>query len=224
LSPLGPARGVCVYGRQMPRKPRAFRDGIFHIAAHGSDDRRLFADDRERNVFLGGLERIADRFELGVVAYTLMTNHYHGVVSIPDERLSKALQQLHWWWSCLHNKLNHRSAHLFRAHFFAREIESDADLISTCLYVAANPVEASLVDDPLAWPWSSAAATAGLAPPRISLDLEPLRRAFGGNPMWRRRYGQLLTLRAHRRCRADIDSRAWLSSRPSSAATRSRSG
>jgi len=179
----------------MPRKPRAFRDGIFHIAAHGSDDRRLFADDRERNLFLDGLERIVDRFELGLVAYTLMTNHYHSVVAIPDARVSRALQQLHTWWSRLHNKLNDRSAHLFRAHPFAREIESDADLIGTCLYLAANPVEAGLVEDPLAWPWSSAAATAGLAAPRISLDLEPLRRAFGGNPMWRRRYGELLTPR-----------------------------
>jgi REP element-mobilizing transposase RayT len=179
----------------MPRKPRVFRDGIFHIAAHGSDDRGLFVDDRERNLFLDGLGRIADRFELGLVAYTLMTNHYHGVVAIPDARLSRALQQLHTWWSRLHNKLNGRSAHLFRAHPFAREIESDADLIGTCLYVAVNPVEAGLVDDPLAWPWSSAAATAGIAAPRISLNLEPLGRAFGGNPMWRRRYGELLTPR-----------------------------
>jgi hypothetical protein len=99
----------------------------------------------------------------------------------------EGLQQLHTWYSRLHNRLHGRGAHLFRAHFFA-ELESDADLLSTCRYVARNPVEAGLVRNPFAWRWSSAAATPGLAKPALSLDPEPLTMAFDGASDWQARY------------------------------------
>jgi putative transposase len=172
----------------MPRAPRAFCDGIYHLGSHGSDTRHLFLSDTERVLFLERLELVLERFELGLVSYTLMGNHYHIVLRIPDERVSKALQQLHGWYSRRHNLLHGRRAHLFRAHFFAREIESDSDLLATCRYLAWNPVEAGIASDPFSWPWSSVAATAGLEPARLRLELKPLHDAFDDDPNWRERY------------------------------------
>jgi len=172
----------------MPRPPRAFFAGIYHLGSHGSDTRHLFVSDGERTLFLERLGLILERFELRLVAYALLGNHYHLVAVIPDARVSKALQQLHGWYSRWHNRLHEHSAHLFRAHFFARDLESDTDLLATCRYVALNPVEAGLAPNPFAWRWSSAAATAGLAKPDLPLELEPLRDAFGGTSTWRSRY------------------------------------
>jgi putative transposase len=176
----------------MGRPPRAFVAGIYHVGSHGSDERFLFLTDGERHVFLKGLASVVERFELGLVAYTLLGNHYHLLLRIPDARLSKAMQELHTWYSRLHNKLNGRTAHLFRTHFFAREIESDEDLVWTAHYLAWNAVLAGLAPSPFAWPWSSAAATAGLAPPAVPLELTPLRDALGARPDWRRRYRDLI--------------------------------
>jgi REP element-mobilizing transposase RayT len=170
------------------RPLRAFQAGIYHIGSHGSDKRSLFLRDGEREVFLEGLGQVLESFELGLVSYTLMGNHYHLLLRVTDGRVSKAMQRLHTWYSRLHNKLNGRSAHLFLAHFFAREMESDEDLLSTARYLAWNPVEAGLVSEPFAWRWSSAAATAGLAKPALALDLAPLRAALGETPNWQRRY------------------------------------
>jgi putative transposase len=172
----------------MARAPRAWQAGIYHLGSHGSDERHLFLSDGERELFLEGLDEVLERFELAAVAYTLMGNHYHLLLRISDGRVSKALQQLHTWYSRLHNTLHGRSAHLFRAHFFAREIESDEDLLWTAHYLAWNPVAAGIAPHPLAWRWSSAAATAGLTKPRVQLELEPLRAAFGATPKWRTRY------------------------------------
>jgi putative transposase len=174
----------------MPRKSRAFVDGIYHVGSHGSDDRELFLTDGERGIFADGLSRVCERFELGVVAYTLMNNHYHTLLRIPDARVSRALQQLRTWYSRLHNKLNGRSGRLFRAHPFAREIESDGDLLSVVRYLAWNPVEAGLAADPLDWRWGSAAATAGLERPRIPLHLAPIHDALGGGTAWRQHYAE----------------------------------
>ena len=172
----------------MPRPPRAFVEGIYHLASHGSDTRHLFLSPDDRTTFLDRLALLIDRFNLRLTAYALLGNHYHLVLATPGGRVSNALQQLHGWYSRKHNRRHERTAHLFRAHFFARELTSDADLLVACRYVAHNPVEAGLCDDPFSWPWSSTAASAGLAPSAIPLDPGPLRAAFGDNADWQRRY------------------------------------
>ncbi len=91
-----------------------------------------------------------------------MGNHYHLVVHTPDARISSALQQLHTWYSRHHNRVHGRSAHLFRAHFMAREISSDQHLLAACRYLALNPVRAGLASH--------------------------LRAAFDNHPDWQQRY------------------------------------
>jgi putative transposase len=172
----------------MARAPRAFQAGIYHLAAHGSDTRHLFLGDADRRDFLARLGEVCERFELALLSYVLMGNHYHGLLRIPDARLSQALQRLHTEYSRWHNRRHGRSAHLFRAHALTREIANDEQLVATCRYLARNPVEAGLVRDPLAWPWSSARAHAGLERPRIFLAESDLRAAFGGSEGWRERY------------------------------------
>ena len=176
----------------MARRPRAFVEGLYHLASHASDTRHLFLSDRERTTFLERLELLLERFELRLVAYILMGTHYHLVLFTPDARISSALQQLHGWYSRWHNRRRGRGAHLFRAHPLAREIESDADLVGVCRYLAYNPVEAGLAAHPLAWRWSSASASAGLCQSPVPLDEGPLRAAFGESPDWRRRYRAFL--------------------------------
>jgi putative transposase len=176
----------------MGRPLRPFHAGIYHLGSHGSDDRHLFLDIEDRLTFLDRLVEVFERFSLRVISYALLGNHYHGIVSTPGGRISEALQQLHASYSRRHNRRRNRSAHLFRAHGFGREIQSDEDLLWTCRYVAHNPVEAGLAQHPFTWPWSSTAATAGLSASLVPLDLAPIKAALGDTPDWRRRYRELI--------------------------------
>jgi REP element-mobilizing transposase RayT len=172
----------------MPRRPRRLYEGIYHLAARSSDTRYLFVCDDDREDFLERLAVVCGQFELALLSYVLMGSHYHALLRIPDARLSQALQRLHTEYSRWHNRRQGRSAHLFRAHAMTREIESDAQLVAACRYLALNPVEAGLVEDPLDWPWSSARAHAGLERSRIPLAEHDLRAAFGDDNNWRKRY------------------------------------
>jgi putative transposase len=172
----------------MARKPRAFDAGIYHLGSHGSDVRDLFVTEDDRIDFLGRLAATCQRFDLPLLSYVLMGNHYHALVATEDERISAALQVLHTGYSRSHNRRHDRSAHLFRAHAYARQIESNDDLLGTLRYLARNPVEAGFVAHPLDWPWSSARTHAGLETPRISLDEESVSGAFDDPSDWRRRY------------------------------------
>ena len=178
----------------MPRHPRKLSAGIYHLAAHASDNRYLYVSDQDREGFLERLATTWERFELALLSYVLLGTHYHALARIPDARLSQALQRLHTEYSRWHNRRHGRSAHLFRAHAMTREIGSDAQLVAACRYLALNPVEAGLVTDPLDWPWSSARAHAGVERPRIALDESDLRAAFGDCADWRERYrAQIVT-------------------------------
>jgi REP element-mobilizing transposase RayT len=177
----------------MARPPRAFRDGIFHLYVHASDTRFLFITDDDRVIFLVMLTTVFGHYELCPIAYTLMGNHYHLILYAPDERISDAMQQLHTFYSRAHNKRHERSAHLFRAHFGAREITSARQLLAAARYIARNPVEAGLVADPLDWPWGSARTHAGVAEAAMPLDEDRLSAAFDGTEDWRRRYRRLVS-------------------------------
>ena len=171
----------------MPRRPRLLHPGIYHLTAHGSDSRYLFLGDDDREDFLDRLGENCERFELALLSYVLMGNHYHALLRVVDGRFSRALQRLHTEYSRWHNRRHGRSAHLLRAHPGIREIESDEQLVAAARYVARNPVKAGLVGDPLAWPWSSAPAHAGVEQARLPLAETDLRNAFGGEG-WRREY------------------------------------
>lgn len=172
----------------MGRPLRLYAQGIYHVAAHGSDDRNLFLDDRDRRIFLNLLELTFIPLGLRVVSYVLMTNHHHLLVETPDDRIARGLQQLHGGFAGIHNSRHGRRAHLFRAHPTARRIEDDDDLIWTGRYIARNPVEAGMTSSPFDWLWGSGQAHAGLAFPQIPLHEAPLRAALGGGSDWRRRY------------------------------------
>jgi REP-associated tyrosine transposase len=170
------------------RRPRNLYEGVYHLAARGSDARHLFLSDRDREEFLDRLAATWAYFELALLSYVLMGTHYHAIVRIPDARLSRALQHLHTEYSRWHNGRHRRSAHLFRAHAMTKQVASERQLVAACRYVALNPVEAGLVDDPLEWPWGSARAHAGLEQPQVPLVEHDLRAALGGGDDWRERY------------------------------------
>ena len=176
----------------MPRRPRNFVEGIYHLAAHGSDTRHLFNDTEDRTTFLTRLGLLNERFRLRLIDYALLGNHYHLILATPGGRISGALQQLHTWYARRHNRRHERSAHLFRAHFFARELESDGDLLGASRYVALNPVSAGLSATPFAWVWGSSAAHAGLTEAAIPLDPGPLRAALGDSDDWQDRYRRFI--------------------------------
>jgi REP-associated tyrosine transposase len=180
------------YPRSMARRPREFAAGVYHTAAHASSDRELFLDDSDRRAFLDLLSITWAKLGLELVSYVLMTNHYHALTWIPDARLSTALKILHGGYSFHHNKRHLDSAHLFRAHCFARRLRDDDDLLATDHYLAHNPVNAGLVPYPLDWPWGSARTHGGLEEPTVLLSDQRLRGAFGGRRDWRRRYAAFI--------------------------------
>jgi REP element-mobilizing transposase RayT len=163
-------------------------DGIYHLAARGSDRQPIFLFDTDRVAFLDRLAVVVERYELACVAYCLMGNHYHLLLQTPDGSVSGAMQDLNGGYSRHFNRVYGRSAHLFRNRFFASQVEHEAYLLTACRYLMHNPVRAGLCRLPSEWPWSSFRSTAGLDPTPRFLNQTLIRDACGGQRDWRQHY------------------------------------
>jgi putative transposase len=139
----------------MGRAPRPFvPGGVYHLNAHGLDDRPIFVDDADRQAFALRLRRVAVRESWGLYAVCLMDTHYHLVVQ-PAHDVSSGMRVLNGAPSRSFNRRHGRRGALFESRYYERTIRDEKHLAVAVAYVHNNPVEAGLVDDPADWPWST---------------------------------------------------------------------
>ena len=154
----------------MPRVPRVVVPGLpHHITQRGNYRQPVFFSDADRQFFLRRLIKRAKQYEIDVLAWCLMINHFH-LIAIPRRRDSFALglRALLAEYSLRINR--QRGAirgHIWQSHFYSCAL-SERRLRMALRYVELNPVRANLVDDPEQYPWSSARGHLGLAPPLVA--------------------------------------------------------
>ena len=146
----------------MARPLRIEYDGaLYHVTSRGNERKSIFKDDTDRELFLGTLTQVVERFHWLCHAYCLMNNHYHLVIETPDGNLSKGMRQLNGVYTQAFNRRHHRVGHLFQGRFKAILVQKDSHFLEVCRYVVLNPVRARAVKHPRGWAWSSYRATAG---------------------------------------------------------------
>lgn len=139
----------------------------------GSRRWNIFLDDFDRHRFLDLLDAMAHRFELEIIAYALMGNHYHVLAHCTAPNLSEAM---HWFTTQYVRGFNKRHGFdgtLFRSRFHSVEVEDDAQLLTTVRYIHRNPLDLDRKSDLANYPWSSHAAYLGwrITPSWLSTDL-----------------------------------------------------
>jgi REP element-mobilizing transposase RayT len=165
----------------MPRTPRLDYPGSVHHAYNrGASHAPVFLDDEDWELFVSLLALLPHRFGIAVLAYVLMTNHYHLVLASRRGNLSKAMQFLLGSYARQFNLRHERDGSPFRGRFANQVVETEDYLHTVFGYVSANPVRASMVAHAADWPWSSHAAAIGRAPCPSWLDISWVDEQFGG--------------------------------------------
>lgn len=172
------------YAQGMPRSARrASPTGVYHVNGRALPDQWLFADDLDRQLFLGGLDRAAGQHAWSLYAYCLVGTHYHLLVGASLEALSGGIHRLHTRYVASVNRHRGRVGPLFRGRFHSTPVEREAHMIESMRYVVLNPVRAGLARRAADWRWSSYRAHAGLdARPRFLAPLQSLPVDLGADP------------------------------------------
>ena len=163
----------------MPRPPRlSIHGATYHVMARGNRKQLIFHSDRDRAKFLAIVSNSVERYGALLLAYCLMGNHFHLIVTTPRGNISAFMRQVNGVFTQYSNWRHQRVGHLLQGPFKAVIVENDIHLLTALAYVLNNPVEAGLRPTASAWRWSSFRAAAGLSAAPSFLSLEWLDRLF----------------------------------------------
>jgi putative transposase len=143
----------------MGRALRGVEDGgFYHVLNRGNGRMQLFHKPEDYLAFCAVLGEGLHRYPVNLLAWCLMGNHWHLVLSPPT---SEALPALMHWVGVTHVRRHHahyRSAgggHLYQGRYKCFGVQEDRHFLAVCRYVEANPVRAKLVERAQDWTWSS---------------------------------------------------------------------
>jgi putative transposase len=174
--------------------------GIYHVFSRGSNRQAIFLNEGDYVEFDMLLADAFRRHELDAFGWSLMPNHWHGVVRAPAEGLSAFMKSVNHRYALRFDRRWNRTAHVFENRFGAILQESEEQLFATLRYVVRNPVEAGLCSSPCDAKWTSYHATAGLIPAPPFLRVDEILAMFGRDrETARRRYVEFIGLGPERR-------------------------
>jgi len=130
-----------------------------HIVERGNNRERVFIDSTDYEKYLSFLSKYSEEKEAAVLAYCLMPNHIHLLVTpFKEETLAKMMQGVTLCYSKYFNRENGRTGRLWECRYHSTVIDGENYLWTVSKYIEDNPVRAGLVKRPEDYPYSSARA------------------------------------------------------------------
>jgi putative transposase len=154
---------------------------LHHVTTRGNGRRNIFLNDQDRETFLELLGTCVKRFRWILTAYVLMSNHFHLVVQLTEESLSRGLQWLNTQYPQAFNRRHRRIGHLLQGRPDIQLVESERYGLEVVRYVVLNPVRAGMVSCPEDYRWSSHRAVLGEVQAPDWLAVDDVLIQFGSN-------------------------------------------
>ena len=178
----------------MPRPKRTDEAyGLYHALNRGNAKSDIFKKDSDFHAFERILAEGLERYPCQILAYQLMSNHWHLVLRpTEDGGMSNFLR----WVTLTHTQRYHAhygtsgEGHVYQGRFKSFPIQNDEHFFVVARYVERNALRANLVDRAEQWRWGSLYRwlTTPEPDPRL-LSAWPLARL----PNWVNRVNEPLT-------------------------------
>ena len=154
-------------------------DMSVHVIRRGNNRSAIFGDDADRELFLALLEVTAARRGVDVHGFTMMSNHYHLVVTPKsEEALPYMMRDLGREYVLRYNRKYGRIGTLWAGRYRPIVIADERYWLTCLRYIEQNPVRAGMVSTPSDYRWSSFGFH-GLGQPSDWLVPHPVYLALG---------------------------------------------
>jgi REP element-mobilizing transposase RayT len=118
-----------------------YENATYHITCRGNDRRNIFSSDDDRFALLDLLDRSADIYQAEILAYVLMSNHFHLMVKTPRGNLREFMRHFNISYTARFNRRHHRSGHLYQGRYHSFLIDADNYLKEVSRYIHLNPIK-----------------------------------------------------------------------------------
>jgi len=142
----------------MNKERKFYKNTYHHLYNRGANKDKIFFDKESYFYFLKRLKHYKNKYQIQLLSYCLMPNHFHLFVKQQTEELiiSDFISALLNSYVKSINKKFNRSGTLFESKTKSKLIADEYSFIWIIKYIVENPVKARLVKSIGAWEFSNA--------------------------------------------------------------------
>ena len=123
--------------------------GIYHVYNRVTRGERVFAEDQEAALLLDAMRDARDRDGLIVLAWCIMSNHYHMAVRCGSVPLWRSTASIHTRVSKGYNARYRFYGPFWQGRYRAKLVETPEYLRQLILYIHLNPLTAGIAEKPV---------------------------------------------------------------------------
>ncbi len=112
----------------------------YHVTCRGNERRVIFRSLDDRKDFLQLLGRSLNIFDVQLLSYALMPNHFHLLICTPKGNLSEFMRHFNISYTGSFNRKYNRTGHLYQGRYKAFLIDEDNYLLEVSRYIHLNPL------------------------------------------------------------------------------------
>ncbi len=140
----------------MSRHKREWYPGaIYHVMSRGNRRSILYKDESDYMNFLDCIVKAQEVYPFKLHSLCLMSNHFHMALETIDDDLGKIMQRMLHPYTMDFNHKYHFTGHLFESRYTACLVTNEQYFLEVSRYIHLNPVKAHMVQEPLAYEYSS---------------------------------------------------------------------
>ncbi len=161
----------------------------YHVMNRGNRGEDIVVTDQDRKFFLDVLADSSETYQIKLISYVLMSNHFHLLVQTPLANLSDFMRHFLVSYTVRFNRRNGRTGHVFQGRFKSLLVDEDEYLLPLSRYIHLNPIrtrrfkraEFSEKCEYLKnYPWSSFAGYCYLRKRKMHIDYEWFLNTYFG--------------------------------------------
>ncbi|MCL0107207.1 transposase [Thermodesulfovibrionales bacterium] len=112
----------------------------YHVTCRGNEQKEIFLDAEDQKIFLEKLSLSLDIYNVSLLAYVCMPNHFHLLVTTPEGNLSEFMHHFNISYTSAFNRRHRRVGHLYQGRYKAFLIDADNYLLEVSRYIHLNPI------------------------------------------------------------------------------------
>jgi len=116
----------------------------YHVTCRGNEQKKIFFNDQDYQTFLEKLSLSLDIYNVSLLAYVCMPNHFHLLATTPEGNLSEFMRHFNISYTSDFNRRYHRVGHLYQGRYKAFLIDADNYLLEVSRYIHLNPIRTKI--------------------------------------------------------------------------------
>lgn len=191
----------------MGRRPRILLPGgIYHVYNRTSHGAHVFRKDEEADRLEGLIAATKARDGFQILAWCVMSNHYHLAVRLGEVPFSRSMRTIHHRFAQSFNGRNRVFGPFWQGRFRSKWVGDDDYVRWLIAYIHLNPVTAGVVRDAVHYRWCGHREVVGRAAGRRLVDVNETLMSY--HPKRRE------ALAGYRKAMLSTLSEAWRSETP----------